>query len=131
MAELFDVLTSDFEEVSNITVTADHDVPAWDTIVTQTITNLAAGKYMAGVNFLIDYGSVKDKSAWSRVTGTYFAGIEFADRATTDAQQKTRWYEKEIIHTGGNLTITLEMSCGTGLTDFLVNSAQVVINRVN
>ena len=130
MADIFDILTNDYAEVVAFTVTADHDTPAWDTVLTMTVTGLAAGTYMMGINFLLDYGSDKDKTAWTRVTGTHFTGTEFADRATADGEHKSRFYEVVKEHAGGNMTISLEMSCGTGLSDFLVDSAQVICTRI-
>ena len=131
MAELFDVLTSDSVELaSDFSVITDHGV-GWDDVLTMTVTNLPAGTYMMCMSFLIDYLGAKDKSLWSRVIGTYSLGSEFADRASNDGDKKNRWYEKRVVHSGGNVTLTMQMSLGTQLTALTVNTAQLVINRVN
>ena len=130
MANIYDVSTFKYEKVADVQVTAEHGT-SWDTIATMTIIGLPAGIYMMGINFLVDYLGVKDKSLWTKVTGTYAIGTEFADRASTDSDKKNRFYEVAIEHAAdGNCTINLEMSLGTGLTALTVDSAQVIINRV-
>ena len=129
MAELFDILTSDSNEVTGLSITADHGSAAWDTTATITIPDLAAGDYMMVGNFLVDFLGQKDNDIWIRLTGTHAIGTEFSETPSTNGDMKSRTFGKKITHAGGACTLTMEMSLGTGTSTVTAEFAQVVINR--
>ena len=129
MAEVFDVVSYNFAEAPGVPITITEEHPIFETVVTMTTPDLPPGTYEMGANFVMNY-STKDASAFFKITGTYSVGTEFSDAAPTDSDDTNRYYLKPIIHTGGTVTISLEVGKHTSLSTLLVNYASVIVRRV-
>lgn len=125
MTALFDILTysTDKQTVPDLGEVSQ-------TVASTTMAGAVAGTYELSYAFTVDFNGSKGSPLFHRISGTYASLIENALVAEASVDQKNVFYAFPIVHAGGDLTMSLNMRKGPGITLLNVDWVDVVIKRV-